>query len=265
MATITSLHLDLETFAEVDLSKCGVYRYAEDPSFEVLLFAYSVDGGRVRVIDIASGEQIPVEILDAIMDDNVIKWAFNSQFERICLSSYIKSKGITLPSYTGEEGMEYLNPASWRCSMIWSATLGLPLSLEGVGSALKLERQKMSEGKSLIKYFSQPCSPTKANGGRMRNLPHHDPARWDMFKEYNMVDVQVEMQIQERLRNFPVPDSIWDEFVIDQTINDRGIQVDMDVVRNAIDINGRVREDIMGRLKEITGLENPGSVLQMHL
>ena len=263
MATITSLHLDLETFAEVDLSKCGVYRYAEDPSFEVLLFAYSVDGGRVRVIDIASGEQIPVEILDAIMDDNVIKWAFNSQFERICLSSYIKSKGITLPSYTGEEGMNYLNPASWRCSMIWSATLGLPLSLEGVGSALKLERQKMSEGKNLIKYFSQPCSPTKANGGRMRNLPHHDPARWDMFKEYNMVDVQVEMQIQERLRNFPVPDSIWDEFVIDQTINDRGIQVDMDVVRNAIDINGRVREDIMGRLKEITGLENPGSVLQM--
>ena len=257
------LSIDIETYSEVDLSKCGVYRYSEDPSFEILLFAYSVDGGLVRVIDIASGERIPDDILCAIMDDNVIKWAFNSQFERICLSNYIKSIGIKFRSYTGEAGMEFLNPVSWRCSMIWAATLGLPQSLEGVGSALKLDRQKMSEGKSLIKYFSQPCSPTKVNGGRTRNLPRHDPGKWDLFKEYNQVDVQVEMAIQDRLKSFPVPDSIWDEFVIDQTINDRGIMVDMDVVRNAIAINERVKEDAMCRLREITGLENPASVIQM--
>ena len=205
------IHIDIETYAEVDLSRCGVYRYSEDPTFEILLFGYSVDGGRVRVIDLASGEQIPEDILAALLDDSILKWAFNAQFERICLSSYLRSKGIRLPSYTGEEGMHYLNPSSWRCSMIWSATLGLPLSLEGVGSALKLERQKMSEGKALIRYFSQPCNPTKVNGGRTRNLPHHDTGKWDLFKEYNMVDVQVEMAINDRLKSFPVPDTIWEE------------------------------------------------------
>lgn len=257
------LHIDLETYAEVDLSKCGVYRYSEDTTFEILLFGYSVDGGRVRVIDLASGEQIPEDILSALLDDNILKWAFNAQFERICLSNYLRSKGINLPSYTGEEGMHYLNPSSWRCSMVWSATLGLPLSLEGVGSALKLERQKMSEGKALIRYFSQPCSPTKVNGGRTRNLPHHDPGKWDMFKEYNMVDVQVEMAINDRLKSFPVPDAIWEEYAIDQEINDRGIAVDMDVVNNAIKMDKRVKDQINTRLKEITGLENPGSVMQM--
>lgn len=246
------IEIDIETYAEVDLSKCGVYRYAEDPSFEILLFGYSVDGGPVRVIDLASGEQIPDDIIEGIKDDSVIKWAFNAQFERICLSAFFSDGSI-----------HYLNPSSWRCSMIWAATLGLPLSLEGVGAVLKLKDQKMAEGKSLIRYFSGPCAPTKANAGRARNLPSHAPEKWSMFKEYNARDVEVEMAIKDRLQKFPVPESIWGEYILDQEINDRGIMVDMELVRNAIDIDTRAREQIMGRLREITGLENPGSVVQM--
>lgn len=244
--------IDIETYSEADLSKCGVYRYAEDPSFEILLFGYSLDGAPVQVIDLASGEKIPDEIIQAIKDDGVIKWAFNAQFERICLSAYLSDGDI-----------KYLNPASWRCSMIWAATLGLPLSLEGVGAVLKLENQKMAEGKALIRYFSSPCSPTKANGGRTRNLPHHAPDKWRLFKEYNARDVEVEMAIRDKLRNYPVSDAIWDEYILDQQINDRGIMVDMDVARNAINIDSRIYDEIMQRLRSITGLENPGSVMQM--
>ena len=244
--------IDIETYSEADLSKCGVYRYAEDPSFEILLFGYSLDGAPVQVIDLASGEKIPHEIAQAIKDDGVIKWAFNAQFERICLSAYLSDGDI-----------KYLNPASWRCSMIWAATLGLPLSLEGVGAVLKLENQKMAEGKALIRYFSSPCSPTKSNGGRTRNLPHHAPDKWRLFKEYNARDVEVEMAIRDKLRNYPVSDAIWDEYILDQQINDRGIMVDMDVARNAINIDSRIYDEIMQRLRSITGLENPGSVMQM--
>lgn len=244
--------IDIETYSEADLSKCGVYRYAEDLSFEILLFGYSLDGAPVQVIDLASGEKIPHEIVQAIKDDNVIKWAFNAQFERVCLSAYLSSGDI-----------HYLNPASWRCSMIWAATLGLPLSLEGVGAVLKLENQKMAEGKALIRYFSSPCSPTKANGGRTRNLPHHAPDKWRLFKEYNARDVEVEMAIRDKLRNYPVSDAIWDEYILDQQINDRGIMVDMDVARNAINIDSRIYDEIMQRLRSITGLENPRSVMQM--
>lgn len=246
------IEIDIETYAAVDLSKCGVYRYAEDPSFEILLFGYSVDGGPVKVIDLASGEHIPEIIIDAIKDDSVIKWAFNAQFERICLSSYLSDGDIL-----------YLNPSSWRCSMVWAATLGLPLSLEGVGAVLKLKDQKMSEGKSLIRYFSGPCAPTKANAGRTRNLPMHAPEKWSLFKKYNARDVEVEMAIRDRLKSFPVPTSIWEEYILDQEINDRGIKVDMGLVRSAIEIDSRAREEVMSRLKEITGLENPGSVMQM--
>ena len=234
------LEIDIETYAEVDLAKCGVYRYAEDPSFEILLFAYSVDGGCVDVVDLAQGEQIPIEIIDALLDNTVEKWAFNAMFERICLSSYLRQKRILTRPYAGDEDMIYLDPTSWRCTMIWAATLGFPLSLAGVASALKLEKQKMAEGKKLVRYFSMPCNPTKVNGGRTRNLPRHEPVMWESFKEYNRIDVEVEMSIKDKFRNYPVPGSIWKEYALDQQINDRGIMVDMELVDNAIEIAPRV-------------------------
>ena len=251
-----SIHIDLETYSEADLSKCGVYRYAEDPSFEILLFGYSIDAGPVNVIDIASGEQIPEEIITAILDNNVFKQAFNASFERICLSNYLHNIGYDCFG-------KYLDPVSWRCSMIHAATLGLPLSLEAVGKVLKLDKAKMDEGKSLIRYFSMPCSPTKVNGGRTRNLPIHAPDKWRLFIEYNRRDVEVELAIEDRLCAFPVPDQIWEEYVIDQRINDRGIMVDMDIVKNALHMDELSKSAVMDRLKKVTGLENPGSVIQM--
>lgn len=247
-----SISWDLETYSSVDLTKCGVYRYCESEDFEILLAAYSIDGGAVQVTDLACGEKLPQEILDALEDETVEKWSYNSQFERICLSRLL-----------GYPAGDYLAPASWRCSMVWASTLGLPRSLESVGAVLGLEKQKLTEGKDLIRYFCVPCRPTKANGGRTRNRPEHDPEKWKRFKAYNLRDVETEMQIQKRLSNFPVPDAIWEEYHLDQEINDRGIGVDMELVRQAIAIDAHSRERLTAAMRELTELENPNSVQQM--
>ena len=247
---MNEIALDIETYSSVNLKECGVYKYVESDDFEILLFGHSIDGGPVTVIDLAMGETIPDDIVSALTDDTVIKWAFNANFERICLSKYL--------------GKRYLPPKSWRCSMIWAAYMGLPLSLEMVGKVLALKDQKMDEGKALIKYFSCPCAPTKANGGRERNYYYHDLDKWKVYKEYNRRDVEVELAIKERLRKFPVPQEIWDEWTrIDQVINDRGILVDETLVKNALAIDEKVKSANMDRLTAITGLENPNSPLQM--
>ena len=252
---MNTLSIDVETFSDVDISKCGAYKYAESPSFEILLFAYAADSGEAQVVDLAAGEKIPQEILAALTDDNVIKWAFNANFERICLSRYLSDMGLLRDAF--------LSPESWRCTMVWAAYMGLPLSLAAVGSVLGLEEQKMSEGKSLIRYFCTPCAATKTNGGRVRNLPCHAPDKWAMFKAYNKRDVKVEMAIQHRLAKFPVPNFLWDEYHLDQAINDRGIRIDMAFVDNAIAIDARSRDELSGRMKQLTGLDNPNSVQQM--
>ena len=249
-----NLSIDIETYSDQPLQKTGVYRYVESPSFEILLFSYSEDGGPVKIIDLACGEKIPEDIIKALEDENVIKWAFNASFERICISRYL-----------GYPTGQYLDPCSWRCSMVWAATMGLPLSLEGVGAVIGIEKQKLTEGKELIKYFCQPCLPTKSNGGRTRNLPCHAPEKWLLFKKYNVRDVEAEMQIQDRLSNFPVPDSVWEEYHIDQEINDRGVAVDMTLVKNAIELDKCTREELTEAMKELTSLENPNSVAQMKL
>ena len=247
-----TLSLDLETYSSADLNKTGVYRYAESLDFCILLFGYSVDGGDVKVVDIASGETVPEAILSALMDDTVEKWAFNSSFERVCLSRF-----IGLPT------SEYLDSTSWKCSMVWSAYMGLPLSLEGSGAVLGLEKQKLSEGKDLIRFFCRPCKPTEANGQRTRNLPTDAPDKWLTFKAYNKRDVETELAIQAKLAKFPVPDEVWDEYHIDQEINDRGISVDMTMVREAIAIDSQSRERLMALMREMTELDNPNSVQQM--
>ncbi len=247
-----NLSIDLETYSSADIGKTGVYRYSESPDFDVLLFGYSVDGSPVEVIDLACGERIPAEILDALSDPAVTKWAFNASFERICLSRW-----LGLPSGT------YLEPQQWRCSMIWSAYLGLPLSLAGVGAVLKLEKQKLESGKDLIRYFCQPCAPTKTNGGRTRNLPADAPDKWALFKSYNLRDVETEMAIQEKLSRFPVPEFMWDEYHLDQEINDRGILLDMTLVNNAIKMNALSHDELTEKMRHLTALENPSSVAQM--
>lgn len=214
-----TLSIDIETYSDVNLSKCGVYKYVESPDFEILLFGYSADGSDVTVIDLAQGENLPQEIIEALTDDTVIKWAFNANFERVCLSRYLRDLGVSLDSFhdnhpLSTECARFLNPESWRCSMVWAATMGLPLSLEGVGAILGLEKQKFTEGKNLIKYFSVPCAPTKANGGRTRNRPFHAPDKWEAFKQYNIRDVETEIGIKNRLDKFPVPEEIWDEYHI---------------------------------------------------
>lgn len=263
---IKEMSIDLETYSDVDIRKGGVYKYAESDNFEILLFAVSVDNGDVTVYDLAQGDTLPDEILNALTDDNVIKWAFNASFERICLSYWLrKNYPDKFKSYgDGNDTVgKYLNPVSWRCSMVWSAVMGLPLSLEGVGAVLGLKDQKMKEGKDLIRYFCVPCRPTKTNGGRTRNLPHHAPDKWETFKAYNKRDVEAEMGIKEKLHKFPVPDFIWEEYHLDQQINDRGIMVDMELVRNAISFDEKSKSEISGRLQKLTGLENPNSVIQM--
>jgi DNA polymerase len=247
-----TLSIDLETYSDQSLAKTGVYRYVESPDFEILLFAYSVDGGPVQQIDLACGEKIPSEILCALEDDKVTKWAFNANFERICLSRFL-----------GYPTGDYLEPDSWKCSMVWAAYMGLPLSLEGVGAVLGLEKQKLAEGKDLIKYFCQPCAPTKSNGQRTRNLPKHAPDKWLTFKKYNIRDVETEMSIQARLSKYPVPDSVWEEYHLDQEINDRGVGLDMELVRQAIQMDGRSRSELTQAMKELTSLDNPNSVQQM--
>lgn len=251
------LHIDLETYSSINLSKSGVYRYAEAPEFEILLFGYAVDNGEVHVVDLAAKEKLPREILDALTDSKVTKWAFNANFERICLSSFLHRYYPELISTT------YLNPKSWRCSMIWSAYLGLPLSLKGAGAALGLEEQKLTEGKNLIRYFCMPCTPTKANGGRTRNLPSDAMEKWNLFKFYNKRDVEVEMSIQKKLSHYPVPDFVWEEYCLDQRINDRGIKIDKTLVQSAIKIDEKSKQQLTKKLRNLTGLENPNSVLQM--
>lgn len=259
-----NLSIDLETFSSVDLKKCGVYKYAESNDFEILLFGYSVDGSEVKVVDLAQGETIPEVVLSALTDETVTKWAFNAQFERVCLSRYLRDKGINVNhGQTGKSEGLFLNPSSWHCTMIWSATLGLPMSLENVGAVLGLDKQKLTSGKNLIKYFCLPCNPTKVNGGRTRNKYFHDKEKWELFKSYNKRDVEVEMSIQEKLSRFPVPDFLWQEFYLDQQINDRGIEIDSLFVESAIKLDQEVKTHLMDELKHITGLENPNSVLQM--
>ena len=263
---IHTLSLDVETFSDVDLKKCGVYKYAESSDFEILLFGVSVDGGEVTVYDLASGDTVPEEIIRALADDSVIKWAYNASFERVCLSVWLRRN---YPQYFSSYSIEddtvrnYLDPSSWRCSLVWGAYMGLPLSLEGIGKVLKLENQKMAEGKALIRYFCVPCKPTKANGGRMRNLPEHDPVKWSTFIAYNKRDVETEMAIQQKLSKFPVPEFLWEEYHLDQEINDRGIQLDMVLVEQAIAIDERSREELSAKMQQLTALENPNSVHQM--
>lgn len=252
MEQIRFLSVDIETFSSVDLGKSGVYRYAESEDFEILLFGYSVNGSPVRVVDLACGENLPEEIRKAISDPTVMKWAFNAQFERICLSRFL-----------GMPTGEYLDPVSWYCTMIWSATLGLPMSLAGVGTVLGLEKQKLTEGKDLIRYFCVPCKATKVNGGRTRNLPEHDWTKWERFKSYNLRDVETEMEIQKKLSRFPVPENEWRNYCLDQKINDRGVALDMELAHRAVQCDNQYREFYLRQAREITGLENPNSVLQL--
>ena len=260
------LSIDLETKSGADLSKTGVYRYTEDPGFAILLFGYSVNGGPVSVVDLACGEQIPETVLQALVDESVIKWAFNASFERICLSAWLRMVRPDLfrgyGSHDDTVG-NYLNPVSWRCSMVWSAYVGLPLSLEGVGAVLKLPQQKIAEGKALIRYFTVPCKPTKANAGRSWNLPSHAPEKWAAFKAYNKRDVEVEMNIKRLLGKFPVPDSVWNEYHLSEQINDRGIALDRDMVSQAIRLDEKARKALSDEMRKLTRLENPNSVLQM--
>lgn len=266
MSQIKTISIDIETYSDVDLQKCGVYKYVQSPEFEVLLFGYSVNGAEVKVVDLAQGETIPDEILMALTDEKIMKWAFNAQFERICLSAYLQKY---YPQYFCSYGISedsignYLNPISWRCSMVWSAYMGLPLSLAGAGAVLGLEEQKLKKGKELIRYFCTPCKPTKANGGRVRNFPHHDIAKWKMFISYNKRDVEVEMAIQKRLSKFPVPYFIWEEYCLDQQINDRGIMLNMELVNNAIKLDEISKAELSDKMKALTNLENPNSVQQM--
>jgi len=243
---INYLLIDIETYSSVDLSKCGVFKYSESSDFKVLLFGYSINGEEVHVLDLASGEPIPPFVISALKDDNVTKYAYNASFERACLSRYL-----------GLSKDEFLNPVSWKCHMVWSAYLGLPLSLKGVGKVLNLDSQKMEEGKELIKYF---CVPNKEG---KQNTPDVAPSKWELFKKYNKRDVEVELQIHERLIKYPVPDFVWDEYHMDQEINDRGILVDSKLVDAAIDINEEVTNKLTLEMKALTEIDNPNSVFQL--
>ena len=243
-----NLSLDLETYSSVELAKAGVYRYAEAPDLEILLLSYSVDGGPVKTVDLASGETLPPEVHDALSNETIIKWAFNAQFERVCLSRQLG---------------QWLEPDSWRCTMVWAAYMGLPLSLEGAGVVLGLEKQKLKEGKDLIRYFSMPCKPSNTNGGRTRNLPSDAPDKWAQFKAYNARDVETEVAIQERLQKFPVPMEEWRNYALDQKINDRGICLDMELVCEAIRCDEQARAELTTAMRALTQVDNPNSVAQM--
>ena len=257
MNKIKTLSIDLETRSSIDISKAGVYKYAESPDFNILLFGVSVNGGPVIVYDLACGDVIPDEILAALSDPGIIKWAYNASFERVCISIWLRRN---YPQYFSGD---YINPSSWKCSMVWAAYNGLPFGLERVGAALGLEQQKLKEGRDLIRYFCNPCKPTKSNGGRTWNLPEHAPEKWELFKKYNQRDVEVEIQIQERLKNYPVPDFIWDEYHLDQVINDRGIMIDRELVEQAIKIDEISNADLTAQMQKLTDLENPNSVAQL--
>lgn len=263
---IKNLSLDLETKSSVDIGKAGAYKYAESPDFEILLFGVSVNHGPIAVYDLACGDTVPEEIIAALSDDRVTKWAYNASFERVCLSVWLRRnypEHFRSYSIPGDPVQNYLDPVSWKCTLVWAAYNGLPLGLEKVGAVLGFEEQKLKEGKDLIKYFCCPCKPTKSNGGRTWNLPYHAPDKWALFKKYNERDVQVEMQIQERLKNYPVPDFVWDEYHLDQQINDRGIMIDQEMVREALRIDELSKTDLTVRMQKKTGLDNPNSVIQM--
>ena len=256
------LHLDVETRSSVDLNKGGAYRYASSPDFEILLLGYSEDGDDVKVVDLASGESIPEHILRAIVDDNVIKWAHNSSYERVTLSYWLRRHRPDLFVGYGIEGdptQNYIDPASWRCTMVLSAYNGLPLSLDKVGAVLGFEEQKLKEGRDLIRYF---CTPSRTEG-RDWNLPEHAPDRWETFKAYNRRDVEVEMQIHKRLRNYAVPDSVWEEYHLSEEINDRGIRIDRRLVEQAVRIDEQTKTSLMEEMRTRTGLDNPNSVTQL--
>lgn len=275
MEKINTLSLDLETYSDVDLAKAGVYKYAESTNFEILLLGVSINDGPVDVYDLASGDAVPDKLVAAIASDEIIKWSFNASFERICLSSWLlrhypeyldnSDNDFTPCHYSIPEDTvgNYLNPLSWRCSMVLSAYNGLPQSLEQVGTVLGFDRQKLKEGKDLIRYFCVPCRPTKSNDGRTRNLPEHAPDKWELFKKYNKRDVEVEMQIHERLKKYPVPDLVWEEYHLSEEINDRGIRIDRQLVDNAIHISEITQERLSEKMKEKTGLDNPNSVMQL--
>lgn len=263
---MNSISIDIETFSSNDLSKCGVYKYVQSHDFDILLFGYAVDGGDVKVVDLAAGEKIPEDVLGALSDEDVIKWAFNSNFERVCLSEWLRRhhpEYFLSYSVPGDTVGDYLSPRGWKCSMIWSAYMGLPLSLAGAGAVLGLEEQKLKEGKELIRDFCVPCKATKSNGGRTRNLPGDAPEKWELFKFYNQRDVEVEQSIQRKLKKFPMPDFVWEEFWIDQEVNDRGIKLDLKMVEHAILLDAVSKEKLSGVMKAITELDNPNSVLQM--
>ena len=266
MGKIQTLSIDIESYSDADLQKCGVYKYAQSSNFEILLFGVSVNGGEVIVYDLAQGEELPMDIITALADDTVTKWAFNAAFERVCLSVWLqRNYPQCFCSYSINEDTvgDYLDPAAWKCSCVWSAYMGLPLSLAGAGTVLGLEEQKLKEGKDLIRYFCVPCKPTKVNGGRTRNLPEHDMEKWNLFKFYNKRDVEVEMSIQDRLKKYPVPDFVWGEYLLDQAINDRGIALDMDVVENAIAFDAKSKAELAEKIQELTDLDNPNSVVQV--
>ena len=245
-----TLSIDIETYSATNLAKAGVYKYCEDSDFEILLFGYSADGGPVHVVDLAAGESLPADVLSALTDPSVLKTAFNAQFERVCLSRF-----LGYPTGT------YLDPSSWHCTMVWAATLGLPLSLEGVGAVLGLEKQKLKEGKDLIRYF---CTPAKTrDGDTFRHYPTDAPEKWVAFKAYNLRDVETEMAIQERLSKFPVTESEWRNYVLDQQINDRGIMLDLTLVRQAIACDEQFKRTHMEMAKAVTGLDNPNSPAQL--
>jgi len=248
------LSIDIETFSDVDLRKCGVYRYTDSPKFDILLLSYSIDEGSVELIDLTSGEEIPEKIIEAVLSSNVIKTAFNANFERVALMKYL-SKLL--------QKEIYLDPSSWRCSEVQAAMLGLPLHLEGVAKVLSLDAQKMSEGKTLIRYFCLPCKATAANGGRSRNLPSDAPDKWDLFKQYNIRDVEVELEIRKKIKDFPIPKSEQILYELDQRINDRGIKADMTLVDEAISCDRQFTVAATERAYELTGLENPNSVSQL--
>ncbi|MCK9328449.1 MAG: DNA polymerase [Candidatus Cloacimonetes bacterium] len=266
MNEIHDLSIDIETYSDVDLRKSGVYRYSESPAFEILLLGYSINGEKADTIDLARGEEVPTWLLEAMASKEVTKWAFNASFERVCLSRWIRRHH---PDYSkgyddSDEALEgFLDPVSWRCTLVWSAYNGLPLSLDGVGKVLKLDEQKLSEGKDLIRYFCVSCAPTITNGGRIRNLPNHAPDKWGMFKKYNIRDVDTEVGIQNRFSKYPVPDFVWDEYHLDQMINDRGILIDMGLVENAIAFDQRSKTELTQKLQGMTALDNPNSVAQM--
>lgn len=259
---IESLSVDLETRSSIDITKAGVYKYAESPDFDILLFGVSVKGGPVAVYDLASGNKVPEEIIKALSDDSVTKWAYNASFERVTLSVWLRRnypQYFSTYSIDGDPVKKYLDPAAWKCTLVWAAYNGLPLSLDKVGAVLGFEEQKLKEGKELIRYF---CMPSKTEG-RKWNMPEHAPEKWDLFKKYNQRDVEVEMQIQERLKNYPVPDFVWDEYHLDQEINDLGIMIDRELVEQAISIDEQSRNDLTAQMQKITGLDNPNSVMQL--